>query len=166
MSEGILHNVRVAECPKIWTLRSCSNANKQVIALSELLFKKETVVCKDLKEVLGDRPWPIKSGYQKFIDIRENWTGRTRAETGCSLARQSRQRILISKKWSSWLGFDFKFLWRCKEAHCPLIPGQSTKKFNNSWSSRIVDIEWRNQLGKNTLIQAATQPSVEIVIVM
>ena len=41
---------------------------EQVLALSELLFKKETVGYTDLKEVLGARPWQIKSGYQKFVD--------------------------------------------------------------------------------------------------
>ena len=41
---------------------------EQVLALSEMLFKKETVVYTDLKQVLGPRPWGIKSGYQKFVD--------------------------------------------------------------------------------------------------
>ncbi|TEB20589.1 putative metalloendopeptidase, partial [Perkinsus sp. BL_2016] len=45
-----------------------SEYEEKVKALSELLFRKETVVYADLKEVLGERPWPIKLEYAKFVD--------------------------------------------------------------------------------------------------
>jgi AFG3 family protein len=40
----------------------------KVKALSELLFLKETVVYADLKAVLGERPWPIKKEYARFVE--------------------------------------------------------------------------------------------------
>jgi len=42
----------------------------QVLALSNALFKKETIGYPDLKEILGPRPFPISGAYEKFVDTR------------------------------------------------------------------------------------------------
>lgn len=42
----------------------------KVEALSQSLFKKETIGYPDLKEILGPRPWPISGAYEKFVDTR------------------------------------------------------------------------------------------------
>jgi AFG3 family protein len=45
-----------------------SQHKAQVLALSNALFKKETIGYPDLKEILGPRPFPISGAYEKFVD--------------------------------------------------------------------------------------------------
>jgi len=39
-----------------------------LLALANRLEEKETLVIADLKEVLGDRPFPVKSEYRKYVE--------------------------------------------------------------------------------------------------
>ncbi len=41
---------------------------EKLVKLSESLFAKETIGYRDLKEILGPRPWPIAGAYEKFVD--------------------------------------------------------------------------------------------------
>ena len=60
----------------------------QVLALSNALFKKETIGYPDLKEILGPRPFPISGAYEKFVDTRllETKKVETEEETATSAA--------------------------------------------------------------------------------
>lgn len=39
-----------------------------LLALADRLEEKETLVLADLKEVLGDRPFQVKSEYAKYVE--------------------------------------------------------------------------------------------------